>query len=187
VPNFVVFLRAVNVGKRKYPMAELREALTAAGFEDVQTHIQTGNALVRTSMRSRTKVAAALEQAMLEDRGFAVPVVLMTPSELTETYDEARSFAEEFTAKNTTASGGEIQGHYLTLLAEPPSPEGAAKLEARSEPREEVRVGRRAVHLLLAKPYHETSTSNAEVERHLGVATTRSLTVITKLAEKWGT
>ena len=186
MPNFVVFLRAVNVGKRQYPMAELRAALTTAGFQDVQTHIQTGNALVRTSMRSRAKVAAALEKAMLEDRGFAVPVVVMTTAELSETYDEARTFAEDFTEKHRS-DGAELQGHYLTLLVEQPSSEGAAKLEARSEPGEEVRVGKRAVHLLLAKPYHEATTSNAEVERHLGVATTRNLTVITKLAEKWGT
>ena len=181
MPTFIAFLRAVNVGKRKYPMAELREALTAAGFEEVATHIQTGNVLVRTSMRSRAKVTAALEKAMLEDRGFAVSVVLMTPAELTEVYDEARSFAEDFSSK-----GNEIQGHYLTLLAEPPTAGAAKKLEARSEPGEEVRVGKRAVHLMLAKHYSEASTSNAEVERHLGVATTRSLTVITKLAEKWG-
>jgi uncharacterized protein (DUF1697 family) len=181
MPTFIAFLRAVNVGKRKYPMAELRETLTEAGFEEVATHIQTGNALVRTSMRSRAKVIAALEKAMLEDRGFAVPVVLMTPAELRETYDEAQRFAEEFAGQ-----GNEIQGHYLTLLAEPPSAAMAKKVEARSEPREEVRVGKRAVHLLLAKPYHEAATSNAEVERHLGVATTRSLTVITKLVEKWG-
>ena len=76
MPTFIAFLRAVNVGKRKYPMAELREALTDAGFEEVETHIQTGNVLVRTSLRSRTKVIAALEKAMLEDRGFEVPVVL---------------------------------------------------------------------------------------------------------------
>jgi uncharacterized protein (DUF1697 family) len=182
MPTFIAFLRAVNVGKRQYPMAELREALTAAGFEEVATHIQTGNALVRTPMRSRAKVAAALEKAMLEDRGFAVPVVLMTPAELVETYDEAQAFAREFTGQ-----GNEIKGHYLTLLAEPPPRGQAAKVEARSEPKEEVRVGKRAVHLLLAKPYHEASTSNAEVERHLGVATTRNLTVITKLVEKWGT
>lgn len=181
MPTFIAFLRAVNVGKRKYPMAELRDALTAAGFEDVDTHIQTGNVLLRTSLRSPGKVITVLERTMLEDRGFAVPVVLMTPAELVETYDEARSFAEEFTRQ-----GNEIQGHYLTLLAEPASRPAAARVEARSEPREEVRVGRRAVHLLLAKPYHEASTSNAEVERHLGVATTRNLTVITKLTEKWG-
>lgn len=179
--TFIAFLRAVNVGKRQYPMAELRDALTAAGFEEVATHIQTGNALVRTSMRSRAKVTQTLERAMLEDRGFAVSVVLMTPAELVETYEEARAFAAEFTGQ-----GNEIQGHYLTLLAEPPVAEQAVKVEARSEPKEEVRVGRRAVHLLLAKPYHEATTSNAEVERHLGVATTRNLSVITKLVEKWG-
>ena len=49
-----------------------------------------------------------------------------------------------------------------------------------------MRVGKRAVHLMLDKPYNEVTTSNAEVERHLGVATTRNLTVITKLTEKWG-
>jgi uncharacterized protein (DUF1697 family) len=177
VPNFVVFLRAVNVGKRKYPMAELRAALTTAGFEDVQTHIQTGNALVRTSMRSRAKVAAALEKAMRGDRGFAVPVVVMTPQELSEVYEEACDFG----------GGKKLQGHYLTLLADPPTEQGAKLLEARSEPGAEVRVGKRAVHLMLDKPYNEVTTSNAEVERHLGVATTRNLTVITKLAEKWGT
>ena len=49
-------------------------------------------------------------------------------------------------------------------------------------------MGERAVHLMLTtKPYHEAKTGNAEVEKQLGVATTRNLTVISKLAEKWGT
>jgi uncharacterized protein (DUF1697 family) len=182
MPQFIAFLRAVNVGKRKYPMADLREALTTAGFEEVETHIQTGNVLFRTSMRSKAKVIAALEKAMLEDRGFEVPVVLMTPAELTQAYDEARSFADEFTGR----LGQDLKGHYLSLLAEPATGAAVGKVEARSEPEEEVRVGKRAVHLMLGKPYHEAATSNAEVERHLGVATTRSLTVITKLVEKWG-
>jgi uncharacterized protein (DUF1697 family) len=177
VPTYVAFLRAVNVGKRKYPMAELREALTEAGFEEVETHIQTGNVLLRTSLRSRKKVIDRLEQAMLEDRGFEVPVVLLTPQELSATHQEAKEFA----------SGKELHGHYLSLLAEPPTQEGTAALEARSAEGEEVKVGTRAVHLMLStRPFHEATTGNAEVERHLGVATTRNLTVIAKLAEKWG-
>ena len=115
MPTFIAFLRAVNVGKRKYPMAELRQALTDAGFEEVETHIQTGNVLFRTSLRSRTKVVTALEKAMLEDRGFEVPVVLLTPAELTEVYDEAAAFAK----------GRELKGHYLSLLATPPDAEGS--------------------------------------------------------------
>jgi len=177
VATFIAFLRAVNVGKRKYPMAELRDALTTAGFEEVETHIQTGNVLFRTSLRSRKKVIAALEKAMLDDRGFEVPVVLMTPQELSEVYDEACDFG----------GGKSLQGHYLSLLADPPTKKGAEALEDRSGDGEEVRVGKRAVHLMLStRPYHEATTGNAEVERHLGVATTRNLTVITKLAEKWG-
>lgn len=181
--TFIAFLRAVNVGKRQYAMAELREALTYAGFEEVETHIQTGNVLFRTSLRSRARIVAALEKAMLADRGFEVPVVLMTRTELREIHDEARSFAAAFTAEVGTT----LQGHYVTLLAHLPEPAGAAKVEAMSEPGEQVKVGMRAVHLMLAKPYHEVGTSNAVVERHLGVATTRSLTVIRKLVEKWGT
>lgn len=177
--TFIAFLRAVNVGKRQYAMAELREALTVAGFEGVETHIQTGNVLFRTRLRSRPRIVAALEKTMLEDRGFAVQVVLMSPAELTETATEAHTVADEL--------GVEPHGQYVTLLADPPEPAAAATLEGRSEPGEEVRVGRRAVHLMLDKPYHEVRTSNAEVERLLGVATTRNLTVITKLAEKWGT
>lgn len=176
MPTFIAFLRAVNVGKRQYPMAELREALITAGFEEVETYIQTGNVRFRTTMRSREKVVAALERAMRADRGFEVSVVLLTPAELREAYDEAVAFAD----------GRELQGHYLTLVARPMSAEGTALIEGGSGDGEEVRVGARTVHLMLtSKPYSEATRASAEAERHLGVATTRSLTVITKLNEKW--
>ncbi len=176
MPTYVAFLRAVNVGKRRYPMAELREALTAAGFTDVETHIQTGNVRVGTPLRSRVKVVAALEQAMLADRGFEVPVVLLTPAELAQVYAEARLLAQ----------GRELSAHYVTLLRAAPSVEGSAAVEARTRDGEEVRVGERAVHLMLrGTPYHEASTGNAEVERHLGLATTRNLTVLSTLTQKW--
>ena len=114
---------------------------------------------------------------MLADRGFAVPVVLMTPQELSEVYDEACDFG----------GGKQLQGHYVTLLAQPPTEEGAKALEARSERRGGGRVGRAGGPPdAETRPFHEATTGNAEVERHLGVATTRNLTVITKLTEKWG-
>ena len=50
---------------------------------------------------------------------------------------------------------------------------------------EVARVGGRAVHLLLGGEYHEARLTNAAVEKHLGVATNRNLTVIRALAEKW--
>lgn len=178
MPTFIAFLRAVNVGKRQYPMAELRAALTEAGFEDVETHIQTGNVCVTTSMRSKEKVRAALERTMKADRGFEVPMVVLTPAELVEVYDDAQRFAAEHTGAST--------GHYVSLFQAPATAKDIAAFEDRDVPGEHVRVGKRAGHLLLDKSYHEAKTGNDVFEKTFGIATNRNLTVITKLVEKWG-
>lgn len=177
MPTFIAFLRAVNVGKRKYPMAELRAALTDAGFEDVETHIQTGNVRLTTSMRSKESVREALERTMKADRGFEVPVIVLTPTELVEVYDDAKRFAADHTESCT--------GHYVSLLQRPATAKEIAAFEARDVPGEHVRVGKRAGHLLIDKGYHEAKTGNDVFEKTFGPATNRNLTVITRLVEKW--
>ena len=178
MPTFIAFLRAVNVGKRKYPMAELRDALSAAGFEEVETHIQTGNVRFRTALRSKEKVRQALEKAMEADRGFAVPVCLFTAAELSEVYDDAKRFEADHDAPST--------GHYVSLLQGSASAKDVAEFEKRQVDGEYVRVGKRAGHLILSKPYHEAKTGNDVFEKTFGPATNRNMTVITKLVEKWG-
>ncbi|HET7684721.1 MAG TPA: DUF1697 domain-containing protein [Marmoricola sp.] len=177
MPVHLGFLRAVNVGQRKYPMAELRAALAAAGFEDVETHIQTGNVRVRTPMRSPARVAAELEAVFEADRGFAVPTVVLGPAEL------------RAVAQDVAELGAQHQpafGHYVSLLKEAPNEEAAAALEAASTPGERIVVRGRAVHLLYDVPYHEAKLSNAFVERTAGVATNRNAKVIRALDDKWG-
>jgi uncharacterized protein (DUF1697 family) len=57
--KIIVLLRGVNVGaSRKLPMAELRAAAKEAGFDDIETYIQSGN-LVLTA-----KSTAAAEEAI---------------------------------------------------------------------------------------------------------------------------
>jgi uncharacterized protein (DUF1697 family) len=179
VPTFIAFLRAVNVGKRAYPMAELRAALTEAGFGDVETHIQTGNVRFTTSMRSRDKVRVELERVLAADRGFDVPVCLFTPAELVEVYDDALRFATELDDETMT-------GHYVALMQGSASAADVGSFEAREIAGEHARIGRRAGHLLLDKSFHEARTGNDTFERVFGISTTRNLTVITKLVEKWG-
>jgi hypothetical protein len=43
----------------------------------------------------------------------------------------------------------------------------------------------RAVHLLIDGDYHSATLTNAEVEKALGVATNRNVTVIRAIASKW--
>ena len=74
MPSYVAFLRAVNVGGRFVKMAELRTALEGAGFTDVETHIQSGNVLVRSGRRSTGAVATEMARVLGEWAGFDVPV-----------------------------------------------------------------------------------------------------------------
>ncbi len=59
----VAFLRAVNVGGLKVAMADLREVAGALGWDDVATHLNSGNLLL-TSRDDSATVGALLEAAL---------------------------------------------------------------------------------------------------------------------------
>ncbi len=51
--QYIIFLRAVNVsGKNIIRMQELKAALQAAGFEGVQTYIQSGNIVLKSRLKT---------------------------------------------------------------------------------------------------------------------------------------
>jgi len=73
--RYAALLSAVNVGKRKVPMAQLREVLGGLGYTSVQTYLASGNAVFDTA--DGAEEAAAKIEAALEGRfGFAVPTLV---------------------------------------------------------------------------------------------------------------
>ena len=184
MPTYVTFLRAINLGaKRKFPKAAIIEAAEAAGFSDVQTHINTGNVLVRTSLESREEVEAALEKAFEADRGFEVPTIAFTPQEVCGIVADA----EEITDGMDTDGMDTVGRHYVSLLKQEPPADVRRAAEEASTDTERLVVRGRAVHLVLAArdSYHLATMSNAWVEKRLGVATNRNLTVLRTIADKW--
>ena len=175
MPTYIAFLRAINIGKRQFRKAAIVAACESAGCTDVETYINTGNLHVTSRMRSRSKVEEALEKAFLEDRGFEVPTIAFTPSEITAIAGEATEFAKDHDGV-----------HYVSLLKDEPTAELIGKIEAAGQGAESARVGGRAVHLMLGANYHEAKLSNSTVEKVMGVATNRNLKVIRTVAEKWG-
>ena len=174
MPTYIAFLRAINLGPtRKFSKDAIRKACEDAGFTDVETYINTGNVRVTTSLRSRAKVEAALEKAFAAEAGFEVPTIAFTQKELVAIAEEADSFGH----------GGK---HYVSLLKDTPSKAAIDAVAEAGTADEVAKVGGRAVHLLLGENYHEAKLTNAVVEKKLGVATNRNVTVIRKLAEKWG-
>jgi uncharacterized protein (DUF1697 family) len=179
MPTYVVLLRAVNVGKRILKMEHARKVLEDNAFLDVASHIQTGNMLVTTPMRSLAKVEQAVGECLSTAAGFDILAMARRPAELSMLVEAADGIPHSFE--------GEVR-RYVAFCQQDVAEEAAARLAAWEVPGERAHVIGRDVLVELGRAFHEARLGNAEVERITGAAaTTRNLTVVRTLAQKWGT
>lgn len=177
MPEFVVFLRAVNVGKRKLTMAEARDALSDSGFADVESHIQTGNFLLGTNMRSAAKVEAAVSTCLSAHAGFDIV-------SMARTRKQVRALVEEVDGIPAVWEGA---SRYVSFLADAPAAAARRRLEEWDESKERAFVLGKHVLLEIGGPFHEARLGNALLEKIAGVdGTARNMTVVRAIAEKWG-
>ncbi|WP_338749819.1 DUF1697 domain-containing protein [Janibacter alittae] len=179
MPAYVAFLRAINLGaKRKFPKADLQRVAESVGT-GVQVHLNTGNVLLTSRQRSSAAVARTLEEAFVADRGFEVPTIVLALPELGRVVADA----EEVAGQAPFAVGA----HYVSFLKEEPSAEALAAFTAREAKGESAVVRGATVHLLVAEggAYHSAKLPG-RVEKDLGAATNRNLTVVAELARRWG-
>jgi uncharacterized protein (DUF1697 family) len=76
---YILLFRGVG-GATQLPVAPLREALTGAGFENVATYINSGNAALRSHL-PREKVIAAVAKVCEEKFGFTKAIYAPTLAE----------------------------------------------------------------------------------------------------------
>lgn len=178
MPRYVAFLRAINLGRhRVFRKDDIRACVEAAGFTDVETHINTGNVVLTASSRSRSRVEAVLEEAFLADRGFEVPTIAFHPDELREVVAAGDRLARDHL---------EAVRHYVSLLkAEPSAGVLADALPRLASPGVTVEVVGRSVHVLPEQVLGQGGPQSDRLERLLGVATTRNQTVLRDVVQKW--
>jgi uncharacterized protein (DUF1697 family) len=83
MPEWVLLPRAINLGARnKVGMPQLREALTAAGFSDVRTYVQSGNIVASSRHRGAAGVARAAEAVIRDGFGVTTSVVVRSPRQI---------------------------------------------------------------------------------------------------------
>ncbi len=134
--TYLLLFRGVG-GPVQLPIAELRAALTKAGFKDATTYINSGNALVRSALtREETlaKVAELCWKRFTYDRPIFAP---------TATEWDAVVKSDPFPKK---AEGKHV---HAVLLAERPAPEKVKALEALAVGDEDLKVLKSRVG-----PYH---------------------------------
>lgn len=121
---YIALLRGINVGGHNIiKMAELRRVLEEIGLERVKTYIQSGNVLFE-SEEGAAALIKRIEEKILEEFGFPVPVVLRTAQEweriiqncpfITEGLAEGESVNVAFLAANPSQEGLDRLSFYKT-------------------------------------------------------------------------
>ena len=169
--RWVVLLRAVNLGARnKVPMAELRKALEAAGYDGVRTYIASGNILL-DGPRKRDVVAAEVERLIATKFRVDTTAIVRTPKEL------AAVVAGHPFGRDTSKS-------HVVFLAGKPKQAGVKRLAEVDPSPDRVVLAGADVYLQYQDGVQGSRLSAAQLERLLGVrATHRNWRTVAALAE----
>jgi uncharacterized protein (DUF1697 family) len=84
----IALLRAVNVGRRRVPMADLRTVVEAQGHQRVRTLLNSGNVVFDTALPSTAEVAARLQPALEVRFGIPMPLTVLDAAQLRRLIDE---------------------------------------------------------------------------------------------------
>jgi uncharacterized protein (DUF1697 family) len=175
VAAYIALLRGINLGpNRRIAMAELREHLTAVGYRDVRTYLQSGNVLLGSE--AAPDVVARELAAHIEARfAIQVDVVVRTREELAEVV-----------ARNPLAvvANNDPKRYQVTFLAGEPDEALVARITAAARPPEAVAFAGREIFAWHPEGISRSPLSLALADRRLGlVATARNWNTVTSLLE----
>jgi uncharacterized protein (DUF1697 family) len=174
--NYVALFRGINVGgKHILPMQDLRNILASVGCSNIETYIQSGNAVFSASAKAEP-LATAISDSIDNRFGFAPQVLVLTTDRF-----RAITAANPFPESEATAKL--LHVWFLTEVPVEPDLDALNKLQSDSE-QFDLQDG---AFFLLAPDGIGRSKLAARVDRHLGVPTTaRNWRTVRKLNELIG-
>jgi uncharacterized protein (DUF1697 family) len=172
--RYVVLLRGINLGPRnRIAMPALREALLEAGFDDVQTYVQSGNVILDGGA-SAADVAGKVEGLISKGFGLDIEVVVRTRAQLAKVVELNPL---EKVAKNP-------KRYQVSFLSAKPSAAVMRKLEEAAAEEERVVLVGKEIYAWHPEGIGRSRLWTLLAGRGLGVtATARNWTTVTKLLE----
>jgi uncharacterized protein (DUF1697 family) len=169
--KYIVFVRGINVGGVVLKMEDFRKILSFIGFSNIQTYIQSGNAIFESKDSNKRKMEAEIAYEIKNVAGIDVGVIVLTQDEL-----------KSLTASHPLKELGDPKNLYVTLLShEPDAADAENLLDTMNEIDTHV-IKNRAVYSYYGEGYGNSKRSNNFIEKMLKVmATTRNWNTMEKL------
>ena len=168
----VALIRGINVGRAKrVAMADLRSLVTALGYGDVRTLLNSGNVVFSVPKSARGDVASRIEKAMAAELGVSARVTVLPAAEVAAivTDNPLRRMAKDPTRL------------FVAVIATPADRALLKPLEKQDWAPDVLAAGKRVAYLWCPHGMMDSRLAE-EVNRALGDAvTTRNLATMTKL------
>ena len=172
----IAILRGINVGgKRKILMADLKALFHVLGFSDIKTYIQSGNVIFSvTENADDLLIAFNIEQAIFQEFGFDVPVIIRDATELGRLVSKNPFLKED----------SDIKQLHVTFLNQLPSEEDLQQTQTYLFEPDQFSIDQKEVFIYCDGKYHQSKLTNNFFEQKLKVkATTRNWKTVLKLIE----
>jgi uncharacterized protein (DUF1697 family) len=170
----IAFLRGINLGsQRRVGMGPLRDLLEGLGYEDVRTHLQSGN-VVLGATATPARLQKELEEAIAGEFGIEVDVIVRTRDELAKVV-----------ARDPLGKVADNPSRYLvSFLSAKPDPKRVRELKKLNVAPEQFVVVGRELYAWHPGGVQASKLSKALADGKLGVtATARNWNTVTRLLE----
>lgn len=174
MPVYIVLFRGVG-GATQLPVAKLRRCLSDAGFENVATYINSGNAVVKSGL-PRDEAARLIAETCRREMGFEKDILLV----------EEKDWASAIAHNPFPEAVAVPTSIHLFALAAEPGAEAVDALKARKQPTESLEVRGTFMYFHAPDGFGPSKTPPI-IDRTLGVVTTaRNWNTVLRLRELAG-
>ncbi len=174
--TYITILRGINVsGQKLINMEVLKTHMKDLGFKNIKTYIQSGNLIFEHEKVGLSKLAKQIEDQIMQQYGFQVPVIVRTPENL-----------EHILTNNPflITRKEDINKLHVTFLSAEPKQEHLVKIKLPENTTDEFVISGDHVFVFCPNGYGNSKINNSFFENKLKVtATTRNWKTVMKLAE----
>lgn len=187
MPQYIAFLRGINVGGHRVKMDRLREVFEELGLTSVSTFIASGNVIFSSDSDDASALTDQIEQHLAQELGYEVATFLRFPARLQEiaAFESPEVTGGGRTAERETAqeAAGSV---YVMLMREPASEALRTTLNELNSETDQFHFSGCEVYWSIQGKVSESPLFGTKLERATrGVSTTmRNINTLRRLAAK---
>ncbi len=174
----LALLRGINVsGHNMIKMDVLKTLLEKAGFQNVQTYIQSGNVFIDSEEEHGPSVGFKIKQEIFSQLGFDVPVIVITKEDLEACLNNNPYLKEK---------EADTKKLYFTFISKELSENSIHDLKMSQVKPDEAVIDKNRIYVKYAIGAGKTRFDQKYIEKKLNVtATMRNWNTVVKLLEMY--